>query len=516
MSFSTRRSISREDRLGIFAAFFLLFFLIFSFNGYSPDDAFISYRYAQNLSHGYGLVYNPNMPHVEGYTNFLWTLMLAAADQAKYSIPEIAVVFSTFFAVLTLVLIGVWMKQQRIFNDKLSISLPMLLLAAYPSLALWSATGMETTFFTFLLVAAIVIISWEERQNRSGWISGLVWIPLVLTRPEGIFFVLTISVVSLVESGRLFSRKGALFRRIFLPVLALSLHRWWCFNYYGSILPNTFYAKSGPLNLMIPPGMKYLVGMLSSGGGILLLFAFLALFIRPRIMGIRTILVTVLLYIGYTVAVGGDWMPAYRFYLPIMPLLVMAAALFLSALGREFPKSQVAITILVILNFWVFSALKFKPYMDGSTFQQLRGEPVQADVLKELGLHLREVADPFALLAAQPAGKVPYYSGLATIDMRGLNDRHIARTSVVKTSMPGHNKRDPEYVLSLKPDYIVLTGAVPKQKPVIKTSGIQPDILLDRMDILQEPAFKKCYKGIRVPLPDSTKDLFYYHRICLK
>ena len=37
------------------------------------DDAFISFRYAANLAHGRGLVWNPG-ERVEGYTNFLWEI----------------------------------------------------------------------------------------------------------------------------------------------------------------------------------------------------------------------------------------------------------------------------------------------------------------------------------------------------------------------------------------------------------------------------------------------------------
>ena len=41
------------------------------------DDAFISFRYVRNLLEGNGLVFNPG-EYVEGYTNFLWILELAA------------------------------------------------------------------------------------------------------------------------------------------------------------------------------------------------------------------------------------------------------------------------------------------------------------------------------------------------------------------------------------------------------------------------------------------------------
>jgi hypothetical protein len=40
------------------------------------DDAYISFRYAQNLVEGHGLVYNPG-ERVQGYSNLLYTLLSA-------------------------------------------------------------------------------------------------------------------------------------------------------------------------------------------------------------------------------------------------------------------------------------------------------------------------------------------------------------------------------------------------------------------------------------------------------
>ena len=42
------------------------------------DDAFISFRYAENLVQGLGLVFNEG-ERVEGFTNFSWTLVTALA-----------------------------------------------------------------------------------------------------------------------------------------------------------------------------------------------------------------------------------------------------------------------------------------------------------------------------------------------------------------------------------------------------------------------------------------------------
>ena len=67
-------------RIGPLMAALLLWVVVAGriFGEWQMDDAFISYRYAWNLVHGSGLVYNPGQP-VEGYTNFLWILMSAGA-----------------------------------------------------------------------------------------------------------------------------------------------------------------------------------------------------------------------------------------------------------------------------------------------------------------------------------------------------------------------------------------------------------------------------------------------------
>ncbi len=54
------------------------------------DDAFISFRYVRNLLEGHGLVFNPG-EYVEGYTNFLWMLELAAIWRLLGIPPEQAV-----------------------------------------------------------------------------------------------------------------------------------------------------------------------------------------------------------------------------------------------------------------------------------------------------------------------------------------------------------------------------------------------------------------------------------------
>src|SRR5262245_30182050 len=51
------------------------------------DDAFISFRYVRNLVTGHGLVFNVG-ERVEGYSNFLWVIELAAIWKLLGVVPE--------------------------------------------------------------------------------------------------------------------------------------------------------------------------------------------------------------------------------------------------------------------------------------------------------------------------------------------------------------------------------------------------------------------------------------------
>ncbi|MGB5138377.1 MAG: hypothetical protein WBP29_07570, partial [Candidatus Zixiibacteriota bacterium] len=59
------------------AAIAVFVFTCFHFE-LTQDDAYISFRYAENLINGDGLVFNIG-ERVEGYTNFLWVILLALA-----------------------------------------------------------------------------------------------------------------------------------------------------------------------------------------------------------------------------------------------------------------------------------------------------------------------------------------------------------------------------------------------------------------------------------------------------
>ena len=59
------------------AGHLFLFWLSYQIFSYTIDDAYITFRYSKNLAAGFGPTYNPGLPPVEGYTTFLWMLLMA-------------------------------------------------------------------------------------------------------------------------------------------------------------------------------------------------------------------------------------------------------------------------------------------------------------------------------------------------------------------------------------------------------------------------------------------------------
>src|SRR6267154_221619 len=89
------------------------------------DDAFISFRYADNLVRGIGLVWNQG-ERVEGYTNFLWTLLMSGG----ICLGMDPVLFSQVLGIIcfVLTLFFTYKLSRKIFGSELPSLTAVLLL----------------------------------------------------------------------------------------------------------------------------------------------------------------------------------------------------------------------------------------------------------------------------------------------------------------------------------------------------------------------------------------------------
>ena len=118
------------------------------------DDAFISFRYAKHLAAGQGLVWNPG-ERVEGYTNFLWTLLMALPHRLRLDPVVFAQVAGVAFYALTLLL--AWRLARRILGDEGWSLAAVLLLGTSASFLAFATGGLETMAQACLLAGLALL-----------------------------------------------------------------------------------------------------------------------------------------------------------------------------------------------------------------------------------------------------------------------------------------------------------------------------------------------------------------------
>ena len=473
------------------------------------DDAYISFRYAQNAILGHGLVFNPG-ERVEGFTNFLWTAAMIPLEGAQVDVGRASMVLGALFG---LGVIWFVLRFAKLADTPKSVGiLAALMLAADGSFVLWSVSGLETVLFSFCFFAGAVsyvrenspIRGTEGKEGTRGTrvsflslssisslpFSGIFFALAAMTRPEGIF-VFAITVAHQAAWRILIERRLFTFRdlsRIFAFVLIFApywLGRWW---YYKSFLPNSFHAKvaaSGPA-AQIERGWNHLAQFVSVHLGWLItcppLVALVAAIreyaqrspVLPhthtrRIFWTTYFAAIIIPYVAYIVYVGGDWSVG-RFFVPLLApfYLLFSTALVdmwkwlvdtrMSHWGNRVQYVGISVSILlagllIIASSW-----------NGEYGIFIRGfDAGRATLAREtMGKWLKANVAPGTLIAVDAAGQVPYFSGLPAIDMFGINDLHIGRlqVSTLGKGTPGHEKFDLVYVITRQPEYVVIFGTL--------------------------------------------------------
>ncbi len=428
------------------------------------DDAFITYRYARNLARGEGLVFNPG-EEVEGYTNFLWTLLHYLPERFGWSSPVFGQLVGIALMVAT---VAVALRlARRLFGSEGFAFLVALALLGNMSFLTYATGGLETMQQTLLVlgVASLLLPAgggaepvWRNRRLAAGVLAGLA----VLTRLDSAVLIGTWVVVHLVvrwrEAGSDERPRRLLVAvaQIGLPAAALVVP-WmaWKLSYYGEPLPNTFHAKSAG-NPVVPPlyGLFYLATFFFSYAAFLLVGRFRKyrgeLFSVP---GVGHLLAVVPVWFLYICVVGGDFME-FRFMVPVMPVLAIVVAFLLDRYVNV--RSQVLlVAVLLAFSGAHRIAPTIVPY-PVLTFRELSHWPNESTTTwKGKGeLLAREFpggpdVPGQPMLAVAPLGVLPYYADLPTIDMLGLTDPYVARHGyTIEPYYPGHVRMAPvEYLV---------------------------------------------------------------------
>ena len=199
------------------------------------DDAFITFRYVENLFAGKGLVYNEG-EHVFGVSSplyLLWLCLLKAIVPSA-SLPMLAVRFNVMFFLLSAG--AVYTTILRWGEEGLLAAAAAALFCLNEALLQYSLAGMESFLFAALTLWALYAVS-SERYTVAALLSGLS----TLARPEGILVAATCATAWLVHSRRDVARN--------VLVLCLPVLSWLLFAqmYFGTVVPHSIIAKARPL-----------------------------------------------------------------------------------------------------------------------------------------------------------------------------------------------------------------------------------------------------------------------------
>jgi len=452
--------LSRRSRaLLLYLPFALAVFLTFA---YSPDDAFITLRYAYNLLHGHGPVFNPGQ-HVNGSTSpaGLALAVVALVIPGGYTLFKLKCL-SLLFAFLTIRAGGRLLETFNWPSGFLYVGLPLMGIS--PAIAFAAATGLETTVASFAIISLVLALRTPGvRSERRAMAFGAL---AVFARPEAILVVSFIAVAAVC-----IERSLPWFRRVRWwmvgPLLMELVLLAWNRLYYGAWVPNTYLAKDMSIRAALPAGLKYLVfGNLPiyHFGGIhfwataalalvvdaLLLLGAVAGALRFRTYGF--LVAAVVAQALFTLKSGGDWMNVARFLEPVEPCLIVlqllgAAVLFQWIVARvrhgdDELKSTRSLHLFVgtiLLGGLVvgtcFAFIQHDPVwsLQGVSDQALvndSGDQPFSSIWAEEP-RLFACARPGQLVATSEAGYGPFVDErLRFLDLRGLTNREIAETAL--------------------------------------------------------------------------------------
>ncbi len=439
------------------------------------DDAYISFVFARNLAEHGQLTFNLGDP-VEGYTNFLWTFILALLMLVGVPAPWAAKVLGTGFGLGTLY-VAFRLGERLLGRGAPLAALAPLLLACSSGFACWSSGGLETQLYTFLI--AVALDAYVEAASRPAALRRMA-IALALsamTRPEGLLlaalFVVHRLADNLIGARRLRPSRDELvacawFLGLWAPWFAW---RWW---YYGWPFPNTYYVKAagkaapGYEAKMHAHGWHY-VGRWIEQTRLAWVSPLVVagLVARPRTarFGFATLgaLVTVV-YLVYVARVGGDFMGLHRFIMPLFVIAAVVVALgvdrlagLLAPIARIGPRGAAAVGGLVALAVLAGFAVDQQRLTDRS-LRDLKADHGIIDTPGYLKLYAHDRLligsalrpclrpDDFAIYGG--VGALPWTARLAGVDVFGLVSDKVGHRVARTRDRAGHNKWAPDPLLA--------------------------------------------------------------------
>lgn len=423
-----------------------------AFQGYVFEDAYITFRYAQNLADGLGFTFNPG-ERVLGTSTPLFTLLLAFLGWLGVDIPT-AGTWIYCFALAAAGGLGAWLLGRMGFPNAGAL---FALATVWGAGDVFAFSGMETTLHLALMLATFLAVA-HRHTVAVGALLGL----LCLNRYDGGVVAVVVGFYLWWVRGRPPWKEAAIASAIFGPWLVFAgLH-------FGTFLPNTLGAKAGDSGLG-----PYVVGTLDYLGRALARPvadpAWLALadgslgWILPCVLvlpvawaGRRALVHPSVLGLGPAVVLGlwvgygliGPPIHHRWYHLPSVYLLLLAAlacwGAWVGARGRSWPTAGAVVLVAATLLTLPWAADRRGEFY-GHRPSQHKVEAYDHFIAWTIDHRLTNTS-----IATPEPGYLTFHTGQRAIDLAGLV------TEGIYFHGPRERRSQRRAVLGqLKPDFVV-------------------------------------------------------------
>jgi len=445
------------DILAVILPLTFYFILTIPLFNWVIDDAGISYVYARNLASGHGLVSQPGLEPVEGYSNPLWIFLLTPFFAAG--------VFDPFIVpkVISLLLVGVSFYflhrvVQLLTDSKFLISLIVLsFIVGNTAFVAWTCSGLENALLVALVSAllymSITTTPAKSLSKKKCIVAGLIAGGIALTRPDGLVYLIVFPIAALLANFPPHRQKLVTLIKllsVFFVTFAATYGSYLFFRllYFHNIFPNTYHAKGGPTFSIVLDALtlqqfysnKLQEILQSIFGAKLWVLIPVIIFIRIIQVSLQkksfwrelVLIITVSISVFTYLIVINDWMGEYRLATVFFPLLyaLLGIAVYQSVSAlRVDSKIKIAVATFILILLAVGSLKVHSRRLS----QFIESPPVSfASVGERYGAKFNHYADSLGLTNASfllsDIGGALYYSELRIYDFAGLCDPIIART----------------------------------------------------------------------------------------
>jgi hypothetical protein len=428
----------------------------YSYTGFIRDDAFITFRYAQNIADEKGFVYNMG-ERVYGTSSPGLALLLAGWLKLFPNHPvNGALGLNILAGALSLLLM--WKLLESLSIEHRGLSLFILIWS--DKLLLHSMEGMETPLVISCMLASLYFIS-REQLAFAGVTAGLMlWFRL----DSGLWIVVLAIIGWMRQRRRILT---------FILTTGITYLPWLIFAwfYFGNIIPQTAIAKQVAYGLNAPPWTHRMWLLLSWFSP----FTVLTNHYFARIVAFLTIMIA---WIGLWAYRQRIWLCAFGIFFVLQGIALVA--LNMTVEQRYFVTDLYVLLVLFGLGLgivwdaiskrfnmeWKWGGVLAVLYgMIALTFAFPRVQHIREQQLyiyhlslKQLGIWLRENSSPNSTVYLEPLGYVGYYSERIMLDDVGF---------VTPVIVPLKRAGLDSFFLAhyLNPDYIALHCDDAKRAP---------------------------------------------------